>query len=153
MTSEEKETLCDRAFREGAAARLEGRLEDALRLFRQSLEECPPQDRKLLGGINGMIGAVERKRGSLTSAEKHSRIATTLLPRSQLASVGMFHSLWDQEKRREALDEVIRLVSLRDSEHYSELLSHGFRDDLGVELLALADRARAILSGYVDENK
>ncbi len=133
--------------------RHERQFDEAARLCRLALEHLPAGYRRREAGINGELGFIERKRGHLEAAEEFSRTATTLSPRSELASIGMFHTLWDQKKRKEALEEVVRLVSMRDSDHYSELLSHGFRDDLGVELLALADRARAILSGYVHENK
>lgn len=96
-----------------------------------------------------MLSTVERKIGQFASAEMHSRTAISLLPHSQLASIGLFHVLWDQGKHREALTEVLRLVCTRDSEHYRELLSHGFDDDLDLELRKLADKARDLLDSYL----
>ena len=151
MTVKKQETAHERAFREGAEARLDGRLDDAIALFSQSLEECPRDDEKLLGAIHGMLSSVERKQGKPDIAEQYSRRAIKYLPSSQLASVGLFHALWDQGKCAEALGEVVRLVSLRDSQHYRELLSCGFCDGLSAELLALVDKTRNTLSSCDDD--
>ena len=144
------ETSLDRSFKDALQARSEGRLDEAIELFRLALQQCVSEEHTLQAAINGMLGNVERKRGNLPEAEAYSRTATRLLPSSQLASVGMFHAFWDQGKHLEALEEVVRLVTLRDSEHYRELLSHGFRDDLDSESRSIADDARRILEGYDD---
>ena len=48
--------------------------------------------------------------------------AVELSPRSELASVGLFHSLWDLGKVNQAFAEMRRFLRLSDSPEYSKLL-------------------------------
>jgi len=46
----------------------------------------------------------------------------SLSPESELASLGLFHSLWNVGKRKEALAEMKRFLSLKESEEYRQLI-------------------------------
>ena len=58
-------------------------------------------------------------------SEAHELFAriVTLQPRSELASRGLFFSLWKLGRFRDALDEMQRFLSTSDSEAYRQLLS------------------------------
>lgn len=50
--------------------------------------------------------------------EKHFRIATSIRPRSQWSSIGLFHALVYQGRGGEATREMERLLALRESPEY-----------------------------------
>jgi tetratricopeptide (TPR) repeat protein len=62
------------------------------------------------------------------NAEKWFRQATQRNPKSELASVGLFHSLWNQGKGIPATQEMQRFLKVADSAEYATLLH-----DLAVE--------------------
>ncbi len=45
-----------------------------------------------------------------------------LSPKSELASLGLFHSLWNVGRQKEAFTEMRRFLSLRESEEYRQLI-------------------------------
>jgi tetratricopeptide (TPR) repeat protein len=47
---------------------------------------------------------------------------TQLKPKSELASFGLFHSLWNLGKQDEAFSEMRRFLSISDSEEYRQLI-------------------------------
>lgn len=47
---------------------------------------------------------------------------TNLSPKSELASLGLFHSLWNLGKQDEAFSETKRFLSISDSEEYRQLI-------------------------------
>jgi tetratricopeptide (TPR) repeat protein len=51
------------------------------------------------------------------------RKAVRLCPRSPRASLGLFHSLWDLEREREALRELNRFQSIAHCDDYDEILA------------------------------
>ena len=49
------------------------------------------------------------------------KCAIKISPKSEHASLGLFHCLWDQGKTDEALEEMKRFMSISDSEDYREI--------------------------------
>lgn len=68
--------------------------------------------------------------------------AAEVSPKNELASLGLFHALFESERRQPAYAEMVRFRAPRDSELYRELLSDGFDD---VEFRAEIVRAREFL--------
>ena len=135
-------------FDEALAARHAGRKDKAFHLCVRALALVPADQRQYEAGINGELGYIQLKRGILGSAEGYYQRATVLSPKSQLASVGLFHALFKQNKVEEALNEILRFVTLRDSVEYRELLRTGFRDDVADDYREIADRARRHLERH-----
>ena len=103
-----------------------GDLVRALELV-EPLQEKMPEDRRVLGVLGGVLW----RQGKLREASSCFRKVTVMSPRSELASVGLFHCLWQLGNVEEAKAEAVRLLSLRESAEYESLLEElgwEFRD-------------------------
>ena len=91
--------------------------------------------------IAGFLAGIYFELNDLKNASEYFRRTTELSPKSELASVGLFHSLWGQGFKQEAVDEMRRFLALADSAEYSQLLH-----DLAVEgkLVPSMDTAQAV---------
>ena len=63
----------------------------------------------------------------VSSSEREFRKAVELAPTLQIASLGLFHCLWDLNRRDEALAEMKRFMALADSEDYKAILEELIR--------------------------
>lgn len=54
-----------------------------------------------------------------------------LSPHSEMASLGLFHSLWRTDRTDAAFDEMRRFLKSNDSPHYRRLLRDLLADDPG----------------------
>ena len=73
------------------------------------------------GPVCALLGMIYRKSGALEEALEQLRLAVNLLPKSDLAARGLFHTLWDMKKTSEARTELYRFLGATDSaEHRSE---------------------------------
>ncbi len=81
-------------------------------------------------------------------AERHYA-AAAISPRSEFYSLGPFHSLTNQSRWREALEEMCRYLTLRDSPDYRMMLSEGFPETaFDAPERALIFRARELLAKW-----
>ena len=118
----------------------------ALELFRQALLQeggC-----RLTSAIHRHIANILAEQGDLNEAEEHLAKSIVLTPKSELASVELFHLLEGQMRYAAALDEIRRFISLGDSVTYRELLSEGFKNEVSSRLRDKADLLRAKLEEY-----
>lgn len=143
----------DRArFDRGCSLRDLRQLEEALSEFQLIVKEGK-SSRTLIANSWLQIGYISEMLGDEATREHANLQATQIAPRMELASIGLFHALFDQGRLVEALTEAMRFLSLRDSEAYRELLcGDGFRDDVSAEIRALADRARNLLAKHSTAN-
>ena len=74
------------------------------------------------GPLLGVLGKLYFEAGDLTAAAKWFRKTTQVSPDSELASVGLFHSLWNGRHRSPALAEAARFLAGHDSDEYSRIL-------------------------------
>ena len=72
--------------------------------------------------VMGSLGSVYFELGLLAKAGKAFAQAIELNPKSEMASLGLFHSLWQQGARSEAFAEMSRFLSAAKSEEYTKLL-------------------------------
>ena len=56
--------------------------------------------------------------GEIASSESEFRKAVEFSPTLEIASLGLFHCLWEQGRRDEAFDEMKRFMALSDSVDY-----------------------------------
>jgi tetratricopeptide (TPR) repeat protein len=90
----------------------------------------PVDERPLLLQSLLQIAHMHRELDNLEAAEMALRRATRLSPKSELASLALFHTLWSLGRNREALLEMQRYVELKpNSEGYRELLEGGYDAD------------------------
>ena len=72
--------------------------------------------------VQGYLGGIYFDAGRIDEAVECFRRASTLSPRSELASLGLFHSLWAAGERNKALAEMRRFVSIAPSAEYARLI-------------------------------
>jgi len=70
----------------------------------------------------GYLGFLYSERGAETKAIRAFRNALRLSPRSEQASLGLFHSLWRAGRMDDAFHEMRRFMKSNDSPRYLELL-------------------------------
>ncbi len=141
MTSSSDSEL-DACFVEGCRLRDEDDVDAAIRVFEDVLERAGQGDRMAfaascqLGYVHGFVSS-DYARGL-----QYFRMATTIRPQSELASLAAFHMLLNLGRRVEAMEEAIRYLRLASSKEYSELLfSSDFEAEASgrsKELLAVA---------------
>jgi predicted Zn-dependent protease len=91
----------------------------------------------------GYLGFLYTETGDDEKAVQAFRKAVALSPRSELASLGLFHSLWRTGRTDAAFDEMGRFVKSNDSPHYRQLLRHMLADPPGRG--TVADQAVAMV--------
>lgn len=74
------------------------------------------------GAIRGVLGKLFYEAGDFAAAAKWFRQATRVSPESELASLGLYHSLWKSNRKRMALGEMSRFLSVAESAVYDDLL-------------------------------
>lgn len=100
----------------------ENRWKTALHLFQRLLKDASTPDE--IFSANFMLAGVHAYGLSdWACAEPLYRACVTRRPRHERASLGLFHSLLEQGETDAAFDEMRRLLALRPSPAYAELLA------------------------------
>ena len=73
--------------------------------------------------FNATLANTLKAVGDIDCAIEHFRAAVKLAPNSELYSLGLFHILWAQGRREEALDETKRFMSLSESDEYRKIVA------------------------------
>ncbi|HYQ00033.1 MAG TPA: tetratricopeptide repeat protein [Polyangiaceae bacterium] len=84
----------------------------------EPLAVSEPNDPRVLGVLAGVYFRQDR----FEEAARYFRRATERSPRSELASLGLFHALWKLGEQLSAEQELTRFLSIRESEEYRMLL-------------------------------
>ena len=109
----------DSQFSEALRLRDKGDLRGALVQLEELSQQYPSSAEVWL-----MLGHLQWHQAGLKSAITSFRRAAELAPALELASLGLFHALWEDDRRQEALAEMQRFVSLAGpSEEYGKILS------------------------------
>jgi len=106
-----------KAFDKAIRLKRLGRTEQARRVLEQLQREHPESP-----AVLGYLGGVYFDDGDLEQATDCFRKTTELSPTSELASLGLFHSLWARKKRQAALAEMGRFLAVADSREYRTLI-------------------------------
>ena len=101
-------------FREATLLRDRDELNGARDLLEKALSLNPPRRAPLLG----TLAHVYFLKGDLEKARVCYEEATQLSPKSELGSLGYFHTLWNLELYDEAYQEAKRFLSLSESNEY-----------------------------------
>jgi predicted Zn-dependent protease len=89
--------------------------------------------------VVGYLGGIYFERGQLAKATDNFQRAVRLSPMSELASVGLFHSLWAAGKNDQALNEMGRFLSLAESKEYRILIRDlHLKPTIQIEQMAMA---------------
>lgn len=149
MPLTEKEQLQSSMFDRAMELRDSGQLEESIELLLQLLQLLGPEDKRLSAHSHTQVGHIRTMQGRLVDSERHFREAVMISPKMELASLGLFHALGNLERHVEAVGEVVRFLSVRESLGYRELLSgDAFGDDVHDDERRLADVARSLLAKH-----
>ena len=66
--------------------------------------------------------------GRLPAAAAAFRVATKRFPKLEIASLGLFHTLWQQSKSDDAFEEMKRFQSVSHSQDYEEIVHEILHD-------------------------
>ncbi|MBI3821284.1 MAG: hypothetical protein HY289_01235 [Planctomycetes bacterium] len=120
MDSLERFPEMGRQFQQAIDSFQVGALREAARLLERTIADYPDQAPLLwyLGGIYQDLGKPDL-------AIPHLRRATQIAPKSERASLGLFHALWDIDQIDAALEEVKRFQLLTDwkCQDYLEIMA------------------------------
>lgn len=95
----------------------EGRASESISLL-ESLRKQFPES----ASVAGYLGGIYFEQAQYTRSIACFKKAVQFSPVSELASVGLFHSLWAAGKTDDALDEMGRFLSLAESKEYRTLI-------------------------------
>ena len=73
--------------------------------------------------FNATLANTLKAAGDIEPAIEHFQQAVKLAPKSEQYSLGLFHVLWGQGRREEALDETKRFMALSDSDEYRKIVA------------------------------
>ncbi len=136
-------------FDEALRLRDIGEVDAAINLLDEIVSRVPGRDSRLLSHSHIQLGHIYRNViRDPKKAEPHFRAAVACAPTLELASMNLFHTLHALGRPKEAMREIIRLLSLTDSEGYRELLAEGFEDELPTAERMMAAHARALLERH-----
>lgn len=145
MTEHHK--LMELMFDEAMRLRDEDDLTGARGLLVQIIERAASNDKVLLGHSHMQLGYIAQLRGEPAPREFHFQQAVMILPASDLASVSLYSTLFVAGRFREAFAEMVRLLRLRYSRKYDEMMGEpGFGDELIGELRELFLEARRLIA-------
>ena len=96
----------------------QGDLKGALQML-HSLDLEYPNHAPVLGLMGGIYFSLDNFERAKMILER----VVVMSPHSELASLGLFHSLWKLGLRDEAFAEMKRFLAIADSDEYQELLS------------------------------
>jgi len=97
--------------------RKEGDADGAIKVLRALVTDFPKQSAAYL-----IIGDILWDEGMLVAASAAFRVATKRFPKLEIASLGLFHTLWRQSKTDAAFEEMKRFQSISFCQDYKEIV-------------------------------
>jgi predicted Zn-dependent protease len=94
-----------------------GRTPEAIDRLTQLIRRFPKSAAAL-----GYLASVYFDQGDMKQATQHFRRALNVNPKSERASLGLFHALWEMGSLPEAVAEMQRFLSTCESPEYDKLL-------------------------------
>ena len=91
--------------------------DDAIRILR-ALAKVKPES----ASVQGLLGDVYWRLGRFKQAVQSFKRATELAPKSELASLGLFHILWESGKMERAKAEMKRFMAVGNSREYDSMI-------------------------------
>lgn len=77
-----------------------------------------------VASVFGLVASMYFEADQFDKAAEKYKKATEISSKSEAASLGLFHSLWQMDKNDQAFDEVKRYMSIAQSDEYNELLTN-----------------------------
>lgn len=143
-----KEQKFDSLLDDALAARNRGDYRTAIEICGAALAVLEEGDSFLLTIVHGEMGYIHWKLNDPATAQYHYSISVSNTPTSELASLGLYHSLVAQGMWVGGLEEVVRFLENKYSAEYDGLLSHEFVESLPGNARSLALKARNLIKRY-----
>lgn len=124
MSDENETTEAEKLFEEAIKLRDSDKCLEAIEKFNEILSKSP----KYKAPVLGVMGHIYFKLKDLEKALDCYEKTVNLSPKSELASLGLFHTLWNLGRHDDAFNEMKRFLSLSSSEEYTHLLSEMNQD-------------------------
>jgi hypothetical protein len=122
MSGTENEQLLGFMFDDAMKLRNAGDLVAARQRLEALVEHLQPADRLLLSHAHTQLGHICEQLADPDAQEAHWRAAVSATPAYDLPSLGLFHTLYDQKRRTEALEEMVRFLRRKYSAQYAEMV-------------------------------
>lgn len=137
--------LFDRAL----VLRDEGEYQSAIAILEELVAMLPvPKHSRLKAHSLVQLARLYERCGRQHPRELHLRHAVQIAPKFELASLALFHALWDSDRRTDAIREMLRYLAIKDSPGYRELMNDGFASGLPAEERAVAEQAWGLLQRW-----
>lgn len=120
----------------------------ARHLLESLVEQLDPEDKHLLSHAHSQLGRICARLGDHRKREAHFRAAVAATPEYDLPSLGLFHALYEQGRRTEAFQEMVRLMRLSYSRDYAELVSGLQSEDFTHEQRELIAAVRRVVAKH-----
>jgi predicted Zn-dependent protease len=111
-------------FAKANPCRKKGDAHAAIKLLGELVAEFPERAAAYL-----VIGDIMWDAGKLPAASRAFRVATKLFPKLKIASLGLFHTLWEQSKTDAAFAEMKRFQSTSFCRGYEEIVDEILQKD------------------------
>ncbi len=119
MTSTKKSPKLDKKIKEILKKKEAGQYQEALMDAENLSTEYPD-----VASVFGLAASMYFEADQFDKAAEKYKKATEISPKSEAASLGLFHSLWQMDKNDQAFDEMKRYMSIAQSDEYNELLTN-----------------------------
>lgn len=148
MTLNENEKRLAPEFERATSLRDEGNFDGAVEALRTLLGRLEAEDTRLTAHAFMQLGYIYGELQRAADSEAAFRAAVQVSPKRELASLGLFHALRKMGRTTEAYEEMVRLLRLRDSQLYRELLCDGFEEGVHGDDLKHVETARRLLDEH-----
>ena len=139
-------------FDRALEARDRGERARAIELLLEVCDHLEARDTRLATHSHLQLSNLNKLEGDSESRLRHAIVAAQISPRFELASVALFHAMLGVGRTEDAMREMVRYVSAKDSPMYRELLGVGYSLELPMAELELAVEARKLLREREEEN-
>ena len=112
-----------REFARAMSLKRDGQLSNAASII-EGLVDSYPESAKLLCALAGVYWDM----GNLKRATRQFEKAVELAPTLELASLGLFHCLWEQKHQDAAFNEMKRFMAVATSDDYVRIIEELNRD-------------------------
>ena len=119
-------TTIDSMFELAIELRDKGQLHDSINVLSKILDKYPID--KKAHGIYSVLGGVHADLGENEKALINFKKATELNPKSELASLGLYVTFAMLDRDQEAIDELIRYLTLNPANLYKDTLEELLED-------------------------
>jgi len=105
-------------YRRAMASKRKGNLRQAEEIL-EGLVDRHPESAQLRCALGGVFLDQEKYSPAIDMFKE----ATQISPQLEIASLGLFHSLWESGDDESAIAEIKRFTSISDSDQYSEIIA------------------------------